>query len=510
MAGISLSFFSFLWAILIICVIISGIWIYYAIKKSFTSVLIFDIIFQLMLVVLCLRVLVNPVNSDEQSYYFITLVTFLMNTTLTSFILLEWRDTPRKMSLSIWWLKIALSVSGVYTAIPLGLYFVKLYYLPHNKEERDEQVIVSSPLSEIGEPIPAELAARYGDWEFLGQGGFARVFRATRQDGKMIAVKIPREFTMVTGMNFVAEIQNWTGLSHENIVRVYAFNVLPIPFFELELCDTSLETTKTPIDPLIASLRMHGICRGLAYAHDHGIVHRDLKPSNILIQGGLCKISDWGLCKELCNEPKSSQFACTIPYAAPEQIHGTGTDKRTDIWQVGAIFYELVTGILPFPGEDPICQIAGITTRQPIPPSDIVLAAAGVEQIILRCLEKNPDDRWQDSGELLKVMTSFLREELAHRIDRAITEKNNQVAAWYACQLLILSLEEEDLHSGYRAAGELVNFLPWHRQGPVRELMKKMQNAMQDTTAGLRSHMVEIIKQAREVGNDLSDRRENE
>ena len=237
--------------------------------------------------------------------------------------------------------------------------------------------------------FPPELAEDYEEVEYIGKGGFARVFKAKRKDGKVVAVKIPISLDEATGKSFIREIENWTKLNHGNIVRVYDYNILPIPYFEMELCDCSLADIKKPIEPEKAAWLIFNIAEGLKYAHSKGIVHRDLKPQNIMLKDGIPKISDWGLSKVMTESTSTSVTAFTPYYAAPEQIAGGDKDERTDVWQLGIIFYELVTGELPFRGDNVVEVGMAIATKQLIPPSGINPEAKDVEPIIMKCLEKD-------------------------------------------------------------------------------------------------------------------------
>ena len=190
--------------------------------------------------------------------------------------------------------------------------------------------------------LPPDLSDRYTESEFIGKGGFARVFKAKRKDGKYVAVKIPISLDAMTGKSFIAEMQNWTKLAHPNIVRLYDFNIMPMPFFEEELCDRALADQKKPFEIEEAAWILFNICEGLKFAHKHKIIHRDLKPQNILLKNGVPKISDWGLSRIISESTTTSSMSFTPHYAAPEQINGRIKDERTDIWQLGVILYELL------------------------------------------------------------------------------------------------------------------------------------------------------------------------
>ncbi|MDD1691935.1 MAG: protein kinase [Methanoregula sp.] len=265
--------------------------------------------------------------------------------------------------------------------------------------------------------FPNELESKYTEIKYIGRGGIAWVFSARRKsDALMVAVKIPISFDEMTGKSFLNEIAAWETLRHPNIVKVTAVNILPVPFVEMEYVPDSLEAIEKPIPVWKAVHLIRGIADGLKYAHEQGFVHRDVKPHNILLDKDFVpKITDWGMSKVLANEVKKSSIAgFSLSYAAPEQVSPSEfgrTDERTDIYQLGVVFYELVTGSVPFGGESIVEVGNAILREQPIPPSELNSDAAVVEKIILKCLEKDPVKRYQSSAELLDALHGYLDEE---------------------------------------------------------------------------------------------------
>jgi parallel beta-helix repeat protein len=265
--------------------------------------------------------------------------------------------------------------------------------------------------------FPRDLENKYTDIHYVGRGGIAWVFSACRKtDNIRVAVKIPISFDEVTGKCFLNEIAAWGTLRHTNIVEVTAVNILPVPYVEMEFVPGSLEAVDKPVPIWIAVHIVSGIAEGLRYAHEHGFVHRDIKPHNILLTGDMVpKISDWGMSKVLAAEVKKSSIAgFSLSYAAPEQVSPSEfgrTDERTDIYQLGVVFYELVTGSIPFGGESIVEVGNEILRERPIPPSEYNADAAAVEKIVMKCLEKNPDLRYQSAAELLDALSMYLDEE---------------------------------------------------------------------------------------------------
>jgi parallel beta-helix repeat protein len=265
--------------------------------------------------------------------------------------------------------------------------------------------------------FPNELESKYTEIKYIGRGGIAWVFSARRKsDAMMVAVKIPISFDEMTGKSFLNEIAAWETLRHPNIVKVTAVNILPVPFVEMEYVPDALEAIEKPIPVWKAVHLIRGIADGLKYAHEQGFIHRDIKPHNILLDKDFVpKITDWGMSKVLANEVKKSSIAgFSLSYAAPEQVSPSEfgrTDERTDIYQLGVVFYELVTGSVPFGGESIVEVGNAILREQPIPPSEFNSDAAVVEKIILKCLEKDPVKRFQSSAELLDALHGYLDEE---------------------------------------------------------------------------------------------------
>jgi hypothetical protein len=261
--------------------------------------------------------------------------------------------------------------------------------------------------------FPPELADRYTSVDFLGMGGISHVFKAMRlKDGKTVAVKIPIRFDETTGKSFMKEILAWEGLRHPNIVEITEVNILPIPYVEMEFIKVVLADLKTPLPVRQAAEIVTGVADGLAYAHEQGIIHRDIKPQNILIDtDGVPKISDWGMSRLIGSSAIPTVAGFSLAYAAPEQISPGRfgeTDERTDIYQLGVVFYELVTGKLLFPGDDLAEVSNAIISRMPSPPSELNPLSAPLDMIILKCLQKNPGERYQSVRMLIEDLNKFL------------------------------------------------------------------------------------------------------
>ncbi len=242
--------------------------------------------------------------------------------------------------------------------------------------------------------FPPELADRYDRAAFIGRGGLGEVFSARRRDdGQVVAVKVPLARDEVTGRAFMNEMRFLEDLKHPNILAVHSVNILPVPFVEMEYLPRTLNDLDKPLPPETAARIAAGIAAGLAFAHEKGVVHLDIKPGNILLADDLTpKIADWGMGRMVETGSDTGVAGYTLAYAAPEQI-APGT---------GAVFYELVTGRPPFADGNLAGLAEAILNDQPLPPP-------AFDRIILRCLEKDPANRYQSATELLDAILAAMK-----------------------------------------------------------------------------------------------------
>jgi len=200
------------------------------------------------------------------------------------------------------------------------------------------------------------------------------------------------------------ESEVWRRLEHKNIVRIFDSNERPYPYIAMEYMDvgslrTLMKKHKFSVGESV-NIIMH-ILNGLKYAHSMATVHSDIKPENILIStDGIPKISDWGISKFMVSpkKPSSDGISKTLLYSAPEQNDSDRfgeIDWRTDIFQLGILFYELVSGINPFDGNDDLEIVNNVITLNPDPPSSINPdVTPELDQIILNALEKEKEQRY--------------------------------------------------------------------------------------------------------------------
>ena len=348
--------------------------------------------------------------------------------------------------------------------------------------------------------FPAELEHFYSDIEYIGEGGFARVFKAVRiKDGKEVAVKIPISLDPETGKAFTKEIVNWSRLKHENIVELCDMNILPIPYLEMELCDKSLEEVPKPMGVEEATSIIYDVAKGLKHAHSEGIIHQDLKPSNILFKDGKAKITDWGLSKLKAGSKSSSITAFSPLYAAPEHFSKKlKKDERTDIYQLGVIFYELVTGKLPFEGED-VAEISfSIINEEPTLPSEINPKSKGVEHIIMKCMAKRKEERYQSVDELIEDLAVYLKEEYKK-------SKDFRKSAFFLYELLLQSVERGDMEAVAWATEGLLNY---PKQRYSEKEVQMLKNAVRVLMDIKRNYCNESTK-VRDVNRKYNELKDN-
>jgi eukaryotic-like serine/threonine-protein kinase len=253
----------------------------------------------------------------------------------------------------------------------------------------------------------------------IGSGGMGVVYLAHDEHlDRDVAIKIlfPGLLSDATARKqFRKEALSLARLNHPNIATVHEFGTQNGSDFLVteHIAGTNLDAliTRGPVSSDEVLRLGTQLAEGLDAAHQQGIVHRDLKPRNLrLTSDGRLKIIDFGIA-QLLEQPTDftstetasevQQISGTVPYMAPEQLRGEKTDTRSDIWSAGAVLYELATGKRPFVGSNTAVLINRIQNDAPVPPTQLNPALSpGLEQVILKTLEKDPAHRYQSASEL--------------------------------------------------------------------------------------------------------------
>ena len=249
--------------------------------------------------------------------------------------------------------------------------------------------------------------------KLLGQGGFAWVFVGREADGTPVAVKVlkpryagDRQFEQ----RFRHESETASRLDHPNIVRIRAIaREGEQVYFTMDLCADSLGARLTREGPLPESdtLRLaRDVVKALGFAHERGVIHRDLKPDNVLIRSdGSAVITDFGIAKAISGYVASTGVDVTIGtphYLSPEQAQGRPVDHRADFYSLGITLYKAATGDVPFSATDWF-ELARMHVEDP-PPSlrkKRPELTRRFERVVMKCLAKHPDDRYQTAAEFL-------------------------------------------------------------------------------------------------------------
>jgi serine/threonine protein kinase len=261
---------------------------------------------------------------------------------------------------------------------------------------------------------------RYQIESELGKGAMGLVYKATDPNiGRAVALKTMR--LDVHGIEqeemlrrFKNEARSAGVLSHPNIVTIYdagedqGLFYIAMEFIEGHTLAEVLQQQRVlPVEQVISITR--NICSGLDFAHGKGIVHRDIKPANIMITPeGMAKIMDFGIAKVSGSLTSTGQVLGTPNYMSPEQVKGRQLDGRSDLFSLGVMLYEMLTGEKPFIGQGVTTIIYKIVNENPIPPRELDLTIhPGLSAVVTRTLAKDPYERYQSGSELVRDLESY-------------------------------------------------------------------------------------------------------
>ncbi|MCP2276754.1 serine/threonine protein kinase [Nocardia amikacinitolerans] len=266
---------------------------------------------------------------------------------------------------------------------------------------------------------PKNLSSRYELGEIIGFGGMSEVHKARDlRLSRDVAIKVlradlARDPTFY--LRFKREAQNAAALNHPAIVAVYDTGEAevdggPLPYIVMEYVDgetlRDIVRGKGPLPPRRAMEIIADVCAALDFSHKAGIVHRDMKPANIMInRAGAVKVMDFGIARALADSsnPMTQTAAVigTAQYLSPEQARGETVDARSDVYSVGCVLFEILTGEPPFTGDSPIAVAYQHVREDPRLPSHVHASVPReLDSVVLKAMSKNPANRYQTAAEM--------------------------------------------------------------------------------------------------------------
>ena len=313
--------------------------------------------------------------------------------------------------------------------------------------------------------------SHYKILEKLGEGGMGVVYKA--EDTKLrrtVALKfLPPDLTRDPDVKarFIQEARSASALDHPNICTIHEINeteenqiFICMSYYEGETLKKKIEHGSLTLEETIDIVEC--IARGLVKAHGKGIVHRDIKPANILVTADdQVKILDFGLAK-LAGQTRLTRTGTTVgtvAYMSPEQTRGDEITPSTDLWSLGVVLYEMLTGCLPFKGD---YEQAAIYSIMNDPPQSIRDLRSGIpfelEQIVIKALAKDPDERYEQASDIQSDLGS-IRKKIKSKTEKKVIAETKPTPSIAVLPFVNMSPDPENEYFGDGLAEELINAL---------------------------------------------------
>ncbi len=295
---------------------------------------------------------------------------------------------------------------------------------------------------------------RYEIVELLGEGGMAFVYKAKdMQLERMVAIKTlkPNYVEQTTFVErFKREAQTAANLNHPNIVQIFDWGIEEEPYFVMEYIEgntlTSIISNRKTISLSDALFIGAQVANGLQAAHSQGLVHRDIKPGNIMITpSGKVKVTDFGIVSiqdEESDITKTGSILGTASYISPEQAQGKAVSVGSDLYSLGTVLYELITGNPPFEADTPIATATKHLTERPEKPSKYRQdLPKGIENAILKLLHKTPRDRFKSAEDLRAVLLQQRNQlEMVQTQESLVDLTNPKIKYKFTLPALVVSI----------------------------------------------------------------------
>ncbi len=378
---------------------------------------------------------------------------------------------------------------------------------------------------------------RYEILSVLGQGGMGAVYKARdRELDRLIALKVIRPELATDPailLRFKQELILSRNITHKNVVRIYDLGEADgIRFISMEYVDgedlRTLLRREGKFSPKEAIAVVEQVCRALDSAHSEGVIHRDLKPQNIMRdKHGRIVVMDFGLARSLgdAGMTQTGAIVGTIEYMSPEQAMGNTLDPRSDIFSVGLIFFELLTGKAPYQADTAIASLMKRTREEAQAVSDVDASVPRtLSAIVSRCLEREPANRYHSAVELLQQLTTWeanpniSAETLSKMIPHPIVRRSRfsldlpgKSWMWIAGAVLVIVLAtfagRTLLNRAAPSSGQMAQGIPSLKQGkyvailPLKQvgILEADQKTLGYVTDGIQEALAAKLFQLKEV-----------